>query len=192
MSPAFQRPRPQTVDTTPTLPPTLPTQSCWLFLQNMPRNCPWRHGHQHHADLSCRHHSPEQEQPRNRGPLRLPQPPQRLFSTQQVTQHLSQTHHASAHNPRWLLGLHRCSHGQRNVLRKNLLRTISKNRCSELRVQETASKVSHRTRQTTLEAFLGCLSTDVTQGVNGPEELASKNNVCGLQGRIFSKNWTKH
>ena len=97
-----------------------------------------------------RHHSPDQEHPRNRGPLHLPQPPQRLFSTQQVTWHLSQTHHVSAHNPRWSLSLHRCLHGQRNVLRKNLLRTMSKKSCSELRVQGTASTVSHRTRQTIL------------------------------------------
>lgn len=117
--------------------------------------------------------------------------PQHLFSTQQVTR-ICLTYHASAHNPKWSLSLHQCLHGQRNALRKNLLRTISKNRCSELRVQETASTVSHRTRQTTLGAFPGCLSTDVIQGVDGPEELALKNNVCGLQGRIFSKNWTKH
>ena len=82
MSPAFQRPRPQTVDTTPDPSSHTPHPILSAFpaehAQKLPL-VPW-------PPALCRPELPSSltraGTARNRGPLRLPQPPQRLFSTQ--------------------------------------------------------------------------------------------------------------
>ena len=175
-----------------TLPPTLPTQFCRLFLQNMPRNCPWRHGHQHHADLSCVITHPTRSIHGTEDPCTCPSHPSAC------SQHSRWPGISVRHTTSLLTILDGPSVYTDVCTAKEM---CWEKTCSGLWVRTAAQSWGCREQhqQSVTEqgkrfcgALLGCLSTDVIQGADGPEELAFKKNVCGLQVRKFSKNWKKH